>query len=150
MSMARAMERGLNDRWKGAASVPAIHAASWLSSDHAAVREWLQAHEALPGQPEAVPETEIGQLAAQLYERGGTDHKKHLLVFLAHHGSARAASELQKFAERTGPELKRFAELALEEASERAAPAARCLGRHDPCPCGSGRKFKDCCARRLS
>lgn len=26
-------------------------------------------------------------------------------------------------------------------------PAARKLGRNDPCPCGSGRKFKQCCGR---
>ena len=23
------------------------------------------------------------------------------------------------------------------------------VGRNDPCPCGSGRKFKQCCGRRL-
>jgi hypothetical protein len=30
---------------------------------------------------------------------------------------------------------------------KRAAPKA---GRNDPCPCGSGRKFKQCCAREIS
>jgi len=26
-----------------------------------------------------------------------------------------------------------------------AAAAARKVGRNDPCPCGSGRKYKKCC-----
>lgn len=26
--------------------------------------------------------------------------------------------------------------------------AARKVGRNDPCPCGSGRKFKNCCDRK--
>jgi uncharacterized protein len=30
------------------------------------------------------------------------------------------------------------------------APAARAkVGRNDPCPCGSGRKFKKCCGAEL-
>jgi hypothetical protein len=28
--------------------------------------------------------------------------------------------------------------------------ADRRLSRNDPCPCGSGKKYKQCCARRLS
>ncbi|MCE9620417.1 MAG: FkbM family methyltransferase [Planctomycetes bacterium] len=28
---------------------------------------------------------------------------------------------------------------------ERAAPASSAVGRNDPCPCGSGRKYKQCC-----
>ena len=149
--MTRAMERDGDARWAGAAQVPAVQAAVWLAGDHAVVREYLQAHEWLPGQPEAMPEGEVGLLAAQLYEKGQRlEHAKHLLVFLAHHGSARAASELQRYVERCGPEIRRFAQLALEEALQHSSPAARCLGRQDPCPCGSGRKLKDCCARRLT
>ncbi len=26
-------------------------------------------------------------------------------------------------------------------------PAAHKVGRNDPCPCGSGKKFKNCCGR---
>ncbi len=29
-----------------------------------------------------------------------------------------------------------------------AAPAKLKIGRNDPCPCGSGRKFKKCCLGR--
>ena len=28
------------------------------------------------------------------------------------------------------------------------APADAPVGRNDPCPCGSGRKFKNCCGKR--
>jgi hypothetical protein len=30
----------------------------------------------------------------------------------------------------------------------RVPPLARAVGRNDPCPCGSGKKFKRCCAKR--
>ncbi len=30
----------------------------------------------------------------------------------------------------------------------RVAPAAPKVGRNDPCPCGSGKKFKKCCVDR--
>jgi uncharacterized protein len=33
-------------------------------------------------------------------------------------------------------------------AREEGASSARPPGRNDPCPCGSGRKFKNCCLRR--
>jgi hypothetical protein len=38
----------------------------------------------------------------------------------------------------------------LEEASGKAKPVVRAgskLGRNDPCPCGSGKKYKKCCLR---
>jgi hypothetical protein len=34
------------------------------------------------------------------------------------------------------------------EAAPPAPPAARRVGRNDPCPCGSGKKVKHCCGRR--
>lgn len=38
--------------------------------------------------------------------------------------------------------------LAQEEARERQARAWKTTGRNDPCPCGSGRKFKKCCLHK--
>jgi uncharacterized protein YecA (UPF0149 family) len=56
------------------------------------------------------------------------------------------------------PELRRIAEYirrgelpptAGAAAAEKAkAPGAAPPGRNDPCPCGSGRKFKACCGRK--
>jgi preprotein translocase subunit SecA len=40
----------------------------------------------------------------------------------------------------------------LESEEEPTAPIrneSRRIGRNDPCPCGSGKKFKKCCGRRL-
>jgi uncharacterized protein YchJ len=154
MSFERALERehNGNGRWTSASPLPVIHGAErWLEGDHDALREYVAAHEWLPAQPQALPEEEVGALAAQLHEpHAREDERKRILIFLAHHGSARATSELQRFVECSGARLRRFAELAFREALEAAAPAARCLGRNEPCPCGGGRKFKDCCARRLT
>jgi uncharacterized protein len=37
----------------------------------------------------------------------------------------------------------------IREAAGRPAPPVRRnkIGRNDPCPCGSGKKYKRCCAR---
>jgi len=139
-------------RWTSATPIPLIHGvARWDEGDHQTLRDYLATRDSLPGQPDALPEDEIGDLAARLYDVSlRLEERQRILVFLARQGSARAASELQRFAERAEPRLRRFAEIALEEASQATAPAARCLGRNDPCPCRSGRKFKDCCARRLT
>ncbi len=37
------------------------------------------------------------------------------------------------------------ARLARHAPMAASAPAAKTIGRNDPCPCGSGRKFKKCC-----
>jgi hypothetical protein len=55
-------------------------------------------------------------------------------------------------------ELLMVVDAALERGMERAeavlrkeaAPARRLVGRNQPCPCGSGKKFKRCCLRLLS
>ena len=39
------------------------------------------------------------------------------------------------------------AEVTEEEARPRAARSAPRVGRNDPCPCGSGKKYKKCCGR---
>jgi hypothetical protein len=38
------------------------------------------------------------------------------------------------------------ARIAVERAARRAAPRRQKVGRNDDCPCGSGRKYKKCCA----
>jgi len=59
-------------------------------------------------------------------------------------------------ARRAGPaaggDIRRQQEAAIAgtEAGERPAPirVAKGVGRNDPCPCGSGKKYKKCCGRR--
>ena len=35
----------------------------------------------------------------------------------------------------------------LQETFSAPHPAKKKIGRNDPCPCGSGRKYKQCCGR---
>ncbi|MEJ5170350.1 MAG: SEC-C metal-binding domain-containing protein [Fimbriimonadales bacterium] len=39
--------------------------------------------------------------------------------------------------------------LVMESVRRERTERFRGVGRNDPCPCGSGRKFKACCAPRL-
>jgi len=43
---------------------------------------------------------------------------------------------------------KRSREIAQAQAVPLAAPGVRAPKRNDPCPCGSGRKYKHCCLTR--
>ncbi len=41
-------------------------------------------------------------------------------------------------------------EVLMQDAAKGTQPARRTkVGRNDPCPCGSGKKYKKCCARKL-
>ena len=47
-----------------------------------------------------------------------------------------------------GPFLEEMTLLQINKSSKRASPSTRDepkVGRNDPCPCGSGKKFKQCC-----
>jgi uncharacterized protein YecA (UPF0149 family) len=44
-------------------------------------------------------------------------------------------------------ERNRFREMALPPTKTQMARKPPRIGRNDPCPCGSGRKFKACCLR---
>jgi len=51
-------------------------------------------------------------------------------------------------ADPTHPAYRRAAELKAESERPAPAPLARYVRRNDPCPCGSGKKYKHCCMRR--
>jgi uncharacterized protein YecA (UPF0149 family) len=53
---------------------------------------------------------------------------------------------IQRFLEHALPGLRELAAAYRREQDALRAPAAAPPGRNDPCPCGSGRKFKRCCA----
>ena len=38
--------------------------------------------------------------------------------------------------------------LTQEQYEEEEPPPKKKIGRNDPCPCGSGKKFKKCCMRK--
>jgi len=75
------------------------------------------------------------------------------LTFLEQNAVAASAFELKHALEETAGE---FEETVRTGSSAHHPPAPRVrpfvhkaskVGRNDPCPCGSGRKFKQCCAR---
>jgi len=44
--------------------------------------------------------------------------------------------------------VKKEAATPMTAASQReAVPAGKKVGRNDPCPCGSGKKYKRCCGK---
>jgi hypothetical protein len=113
-----------------------------------ALREYLDTEEEILGQPEVLPDEEIESLAKRLYETGiDPRERQRILVFLARQGSPCAIAQLRRFVELAGSEVQSFARLALEEALVLSEQPKR-IGRNDACPCGSGRKFKDCCAAK--
>ena len=59
--------------------------------------------------------------------------------------------------ERTAPERKAVAHVTVTKGADNSAPdaprnpvkAAKKIGRNDPCPCGSGKKYKNCCGKNV-
>jgi len=86
--------------------------------------------------------------------------KKKALMLLGHRGSIEAYRILKRFVQEPPAELKVWAEMAYEECktflatdlSEEIMAGLNLLGtekvgRNDPCPCGSGKKYKRCCGK---
>ncbi len=75
------------------------------------------------------------------------------LDFLERHAVVTQAFEMRQAFERTATEFEHAVatgEAVHHHAGERTKPfvhKAEKTGRNDPCPCGSGKKFKQCCMR---
>jgi len=67
--------------------------------------------------------------------------QKDLLGFEGHFG----ANEGEIDTTQAAPEPQSVFDQAMQKAPIRKAPVT--AGRNDPCPCGSGKKFKACCGR---
>ena len=65
------------------------------------------------------------------------------------HGIDQALHENSRFRKQAGRWLYIDGETEVRRpaAARPAAAAARSAGRNDPCPCGSGQKFKRCCGK---
>ena len=116
-------------------------------------RDWAHLHRTYAptaGKP-FVPETEIGEpmawtrLVIHAHEPGRDADAAFVdfSAFFAEAGAEREAREKSEFA--------RVAGEWLYTRTVRSGPppvrAAVKAGRNDPCPCGSGKKFKHCCGR---
>src|SRR5208337_3104026 len=61
--------------------------------------------------------------------------------------SLRLSTTMNLAAEGLPPKLASQMKSRHEEPLSQATPRKAKVGRNDPCPCGSGKKFKKCCGR---
>ncbi|WP_353405880.1 YchJ family protein [Pseudoteredinibacter isoporae] len=106
--------------------------ATWQHSEGQAAdtRQWVESHDWLG-------------LQVLQCRKGGSTHKEGRVEFIAYYRpkgtqERRAHHELSDFAKVDGKWL------YVEGQTPQSAPKK--TGRNDPCPCGSGKKFKRCCA----
>ncbi len=103
------------------------------SNDRDAIREWAQKSEWLG-------------LDVKATSKGGPEDKEGTVEFIAKyadHGMKMEHHELAEFKrDKDGSWLFYDGKLVKPEPFKREGPK---VGRNDPCPCGSGKKFKKCC-----
>jgi SEC-C motif-containing protein len=87
-------------------------------------------------------------------ERGGEDDSEGRVEFIAHfrlHGQEQSMREHSRFRKEDNRWLYIDGEMKSANADRaKAAPiraTAPSVGRNDPCPCGSGLKWKRCCGK---
>jgi SEC-C motif-containing protein len=80
-------------------------------------------------------------------DRGGADDDEGTVEFIARYrldGGEHAHHEVASFSKVDGRWYFVDGKLAAADPFVRSSPK---VGRNDPCPCGSGKKYKKCCAR---
>jgi hypothetical protein len=88
------------------------------------------------------------------------DEQKRILLLLAHHPSQEALDAIRRYSRlKLSPEMRAWTDLAQSECeqfieekrTDRPVDSITFgiskISRNDPCPCGSGKKFKNCCGR---
>jgi len=63
---------------------------------------------------------------------------------------AKPATVADVFASMMSQSGRRAAEAAARQPSAPVQRTAPSVGRNDPCPCGSGKKYKKCCGRNIA
>lgn len=129
------------------------------SSEGQAVKEYIESHHLLPPDYLDTSEETIAEEGAKLFDLNITIvEKKRILMLLAHLGVYESYQILKKYNQNPDQELNFWARLALDEcrtfvkqnlSNETLTSLTLIgkLGRNDPCPCGSGKKFKKCCGK---
>jgi SEC-C motif-containing protein len=83
-------------------------------------------------------------------ESGGKEDSHGQVEFIARfrlHGREQALSENSRFRKQDGRWLYVDGKTSLDPGAAAAAAPGPKVGRNDPCPCGSGQKFKRCCGK---
>lgn len=116
-------------------------------------------HDLLPPNYQDISGEEIEQQGARLFELTTTlAEKRKILMLLAHLGVYESYQILKKYAKNPDPDLKVWARMALDECQVfvkqnlsddliHSVTVIAHTGRNEPCPCGSGKKFKKCCGK---
>ena len=96
-------------------------------------------------------ETDLKELTDQfivrfLGEADALELKQELVVRLKN-GYPTTEREAAAFDERQERNLQKFAEQAGITIGRKKREGPK-IGRNDPCPCGSGKKYKQCCMRK--
>ena len=122
-------------------------------------KEYIKAHRLLPKNFMNTMEAEIEEKGKKLLDsRTSIKEKKKILMLLAHQGVYESYRILKTYHQNPDPELALWANMALDECKtfvrQMFSPEAlvalqelKKIGRNDPCPCGSGKKFKACCGK---
>jgi uncharacterized protein YecA (UPF0149 family) len=131
------------------------------SPEAKAAEEYINSHHLLPENYKDTTEDEIEARGRKLFNpKTSIEEKKKILMLLAHLGVYESYRILKRYQENPNPELRFWAIMAFDECrtfaqqnlSDETLTALTLIGkigRNDPCPCGSGRKFKKCCGKRI-
>ena len=131
------------------------------SPEGKAAADYVNSHHLLPRNYEDTSEQEIDEKGKKLLNpETSISEKKKILMLLAHLGVYESLQFLKEYHRNPDPGLRVWANMALDECkgfvrqqfSEEALVEINQIaqtGRNDPCPCGSGKKFKKCCGKGL-
>jgi uncharacterized protein YecA (UPF0149 family) len=130
------------------------------SPEGRAAAEYVKSHSLLPRNYEETTEEEIAENGKKLLSpKTPNRKKKEILMLLAHLGVYESFQILKQYRANPDPDLKVWADMAFDECQtfvrQSFSPEAIAsfnavlkTGRNEPCPCGSGKKFKKCCGEK--
>ncbi len=130
---------------------------SW--KDHLLAMDHLKSGIGLRGYAEQDPRVAYKREGAQLYEEmlAGVEDKVSDMIFKVRLGAESQLANVYQISSMVHEQLSGYDHLAQQMADQEAAAQPRKVqqivrdvpkvGRNDPCPCGSGKKYKKCCGK---
>ena len=121
--------------------------------------DYVNSHHWLPPDFRRLSREKVETLGQTLFNAEATLlDKKKALMLLGHRGSIEAYRILKRFVKESPAKLKVWGDIAFEECKTFLATelsedeqfgfniVRSKIGRNEPCPCGSGKKYKRCCS----
>lgn len=112
-----------------------------LWKEHLAAMDYMRQGIGLQGYAQRNPKNEYKIQSFKLFERM-LDNLKYQVIRALSRIQFQVRTPLTPEQEAQLEKMRKEREAALEEAATKHT-----VGRNDPCPCGSGKKYKDCCGR---